>query len=96
MGDPLGGMDVTPSGFAGLTRSSMEMANSCCGGKVVFTLEGGYDLQGLRDSVKAVLKEMAGLSETNTTDLLAKADQQMLDNVVKRVKEVHHPYWKNL
>lgn len=96
MGDPLGGMDVTPSGFAGLTRSIMEMANSCCGGKVVFTLEGGYDLQGLRDSVKAVLKEMAGLSETNTTDLLAKADQQMLDNVVKRVKEVHHPYWKNL
>jgi acetoin utilization deacetylase AcuC-like enzyme len=96
MGDPLGGMDVTPSGFAGLTRSIMEMANACCGGKVVFTLEGGYDLQGLRDSVKTVLKEMAGLLETNTTDLLAKADQQMLDNVVKRVKEVHHPYWKNL
>ena len=96
MGDPLGGMDVTPSGFAALTRSIMEIADSCCGGKVVMTLEGGYNLQGLRDSVMAVLKELAGLSKTSTTDLLAKADQQTLDHVAKRVNEVHHQYWKSL
>ena len=96
MGDPLGGMDVTPSGFAALTRSIMEIADSCCGGKVVITLEGGYNLQGLRDSVMTVLKELAGLSKTSTTDLLAKADQQTLDPVVKRVNEVHHRYWKSL
>jgi acetoin utilization deacetylase AcuC-like enzyme len=39
----------------------MDIAASCCSGKVVLTLEGGYDLTGLRDSVKAVLKELAGL-----------------------------------
>ena len=96
MGDPLGGMNVTPRGFAGLTRSIMEIAGSCCGGKVVITLEGGYNLQGLRDSVKEVLKELAGLSQANIKDLLAKADKEMVDYVVKPVIEVQHRYWKNL
>ena len=52
--DPLGGMKVTPLGFAGLTRSVLDTADLCCQGKVVMTLEGGYGLQGLKDSVRAV------------------------------------------
>ena len=94
MEDPLGGMNVTPEGFAGLTRSIMQMAKECCGGKVVITLEGGYNLQGLRDSVKAVLKELAGLSETNTTELLNKADHRALDHLTKQVIDVQGRYWK--
>lgn len=95
MEDPLGGMNVTPDGFAGLTRSIMEMANECCAGNVVITLEGGYNLQGLRDSVKAVLKELAGLSETDTRALLNKADQRALDQVTKQVIDVQRRYWKS-
>jgi acetoin utilization deacetylase AcuC-like enzyme len=95
MEDPLGGMNVTPDGFAGLTRSIMQMANECCAGKVVITLEGGYDLQGLRDSVKAVLKELAGLSETDMRVLLNKADQRALDHVTKQVIDVQRRYWKS-
>lgn len=38
--DPLGGMLVTPGGFAGLTRILMEIAGQCCNGKLVITLEG--------------------------------------------------------
>ncbi|KPK30087.1 MAG: histone deacetylase [Nitrospira bacterium SG8_3] len=95
MEDPLGGMNVTPDGFAGLTRSIMQMANECCAGKVVITLEGGYNLQGLRDSVKSVLKELAGLSETDTRALLNKADQRALDQVTKQVIDVQRRYWKS-
>ena len=95
-GDPLGAMRVTPQGFAGLTRSVMEMADSCCEGKVVITLEGGYDLKGLRDSVKAVLMELAGLSGANTTDFVTKADRQTLGYLIKSVKKIHGQYWKNL
>ncbi len=94
--DPLGGMSVTPKGFAGLTRSILEMARECCDGKVVFTLEGGYDLTGLRDSVKEVLKEMAGLSETNLKDMVSKADQGALGHAVNPVFQVHSQYWKSL
>ena len=94
--DPLGGMNVTPEGFAGLTQSIMGMANECCGGKVVITLEGGYNLQGLRDSVKAVLRELAGVSETSPTELLDKADQRAFEHVTNQVIDVQRRYWKHL
>jgi acetoin utilization deacetylase AcuC-like enzyme len=96
MEDPLGGMNVTPEGFAGLIQSIMGMANECCGGKVVITLEGGYSLQGLRDSVKAVLRELVGLSETSPTQLLVRADQRALDHVTNQVADVQRRYWKHL
>lgn len=96
MADPLGGMNVSPSGFAGLTRSIMDIADSCCNGKVVITLEGGYHIQGQSDSVREVLRELSGLSESGTRDFLAKADEGMIDSVVKRVTAVHSKYWKGL
>jgi len=94
--DPLGGMRVTSKGFAGLTRSLMEIAGKCCDGKIVFTLEGGYDLTGLRESTKEVLKEMAGLSDVNHKDMASKADPGTLDYAVNQVVQVHSRYWKNL
>lgn len=96
MGDPLGGMNVTPKGFAGLTRAIMDIANSCCDGRLVITLEGGYNLQGLRDSVKEVLKELAGLSHTSIADLLERVDERFVDRAVRPVRDVHHRYWKSL
>jgi len=94
--DPLGGMRVTPTGFAALMRSLMDIADECCNGKVVVTLEGGYELTGLRDSVKAVLKELAGVSRTSVKDILARANMGNLENAVKRVVEHHGRFWKNL
>jgi acetoin utilization deacetylase AcuC-like enzyme len=96
IGDPLGGMNVTPPGFAAMTRAIMDMADQCCAGKVILTLEGGYDLQGERDSVKEVLKELAGLSKSNPAELAGTAMQEMVDSVVGRVKSVHGRHWKNL
>lgn len=94
--DPLGGMLVTPNGFAGLTRSLMEISEMCCEGKIVFTLEGGYDLRGLRESVKAVLKELSGLSKTDINDILSQTDSQKFGNTLKHVIEIQKNYWKSL
>ena len=51
--DPLGGMRVTAKGFAEMTLIVKEIAEACCGGRVVSVLEGGYDLAGLSKSVRA-------------------------------------------
>jgi acetoin utilization deacetylase AcuC-like enzyme len=95
-GDPLGGMNVTPKGFAGLTRVMMDIADACCEGKVVLTLEGGYNVLGERDSVKEVLKELGGFSITNPQDLMALANPEMTDFLLARVKSIQSAYWKSL
>ncbi|RZJ93453.1 MAG: histone deacetylase family protein [Brevundimonas sp.] len=53
--DPLAHQSLEAEDFAWATRAVIEVARSCCGGKVVSSLEGGYDLEGLgRSSVAHV------------------------------------------
>lgn len=59
-GDPLGSMRVTPSGFAAMTRILQNLADEVCGGNLLVTLEGGYNLTGMRDGALAVLTELYG------------------------------------
>jgi acetoin utilization deacetylase AcuC-like enzyme len=55
----LGG-NVTENGFATLTSLVQGIAARYCGGRIVFTLEGGYDLDSLSEGVHAVLSTLAG------------------------------------
>jgi len=57
--DLLGGMKVTPRGFADMTRIVKEIAGRCCRGRLVSVLEGGYDLEGLAACVEAHLRVLA-------------------------------------
>lgn len=94
--DPLGGMDVASEGFAGITASIMDVAEQCCDGKMVIALEGGYNIKGQSDSVKAVLKELAGITKTGFAGLAKKADKAKIDFTLKPVLAIHRNYWKNL
>ena len=49
----LGQLDITPEGFAAITRVVANLADELCDGRVVSVLEGGYRLKGLADSVAA-------------------------------------------
>ncbi|NOQ46354.1 MAG: histone deacetylase [Desulfobulbaceae bacterium] len=62
-GDPLGAMKVTPAGFAYMTRVMVDLADELCDGKLLVTLEGGYNLTGMRDGALAVLSELSGEHE---------------------------------
>ncbi len=94
--DPLGGMEVASEGFAGIMASIMNTAELCCGGKVAVALEGGYHINGQRDSVKAVLKELAGINKTNISNLMKRADETRVDYALRPVMAIHKRYWKSL
>ncbi len=53
LGDPLGGVQLTENGFAGLTRQVCDMAAVSAAGSVVSVLEGGYQPEALAGSVSA-------------------------------------------
>lgn len=94
--DPLGGMKVTPEGFAYMTRILMDIADQCCGGRVVMTLEGGYHLTGLAESIKAVLLEMRDDTRVSET-VLAKMEKEpdnRIDPVIRRVSDQIEPFWR--
>jgi acetoin utilization deacetylase AcuC-like enzyme len=95
VGDPLGGMKVTPQGYAAMTRLIMDLAGTYASERVAITLEGGYHLAGLRDSVKAVLMELVGDSIL-TADNLEAFEKGVAPGVIDDVIQVQRPYWSSL
>ena len=51
--DPLAELNWSTTDFSWLTERLCKIAEECCEGRLVSTLEGGYDLKALADSVKA-------------------------------------------
>lgn len=93
--DPLGGMRVTPEGFAAMARVLLNIAEECCEGRVVAVLEGGYHAAGLTRSVKAMLEEMfddTHFSDEKLSALQLNADEENKP-VIKSVIDVIRPYW---
>jgi acetoin utilization deacetylase AcuC-like enzyme len=64
--DPLAGMRVTRAGFAAMATRVRRLADAACGGRVVVTLEGGYDLAGVAGGMTEVLEAMLAPAAAST------------------------------
>jgi acetoin utilization deacetylase AcuC-like enzyme len=53
MRDPLANLNLAARDFGWITTQLMDIADENASGRVVSVLEGGYDLQGLQESVTA-------------------------------------------
>ncbi len=88
--DPLGGMEVTERGFAAMARSLTGVADTVAGGRCVAVLEGGYDLQAMRDSAGVVLDELCGVRAESAAALPPSAARPILDAVRREQRD----FWK--
>ena len=57
--DPLANINLVEDDFAWVTALIVDAAERFCGGRILSTLEGGYDLDALCSSVEAHLRELA-------------------------------------
>ncbi|MCS7280487.1 MAG: histone deacetylase [Desulfobacterota bacterium] len=90
--DPLGGMSLTEDGYGALTRILNDIARDVCKGRLVFVLEGGYDLQGLCSSVKRVIEELK-ISRPFGSDTELKPSKRVIE-IVAEIKEKLSLYWR--
>ena len=58
--DPLAAENLTIAGYGALSRTLVEMAHTLCDGRIVFTLEGGYNLPALAHGVVATFHALLG------------------------------------
>ncbi|MCY3879741.1 MAG: histone deacetylase family protein [Rhodobacteraceae bacterium] len=63
--DPLATLNLSESDFAWATDAICDIADTHCSGRVVSTLEGGYDLQALAACVEAHLNSLCGRAPGN-------------------------------
>src|SRR5262249_43852538 len=58
--DPLASLNLKAEDFGWVTQKLMDVADQSAGGRIVSVLEGGYDLQGLTESVAAHVTALMG------------------------------------
>lgn len=56
--DPLAQLNLQSEDYAWVTEQLLDVASNSCGGRVIGLLEGGYDLEALRECVQAHLRVM--------------------------------------
>ncbi|WP_171124241.1 MULTISPECIES: histone deacetylase family protein [unclassified Ruegeria] len=56
--DPLAELNWLTSDFAWITAELCKIADECCNGRIVSTLEGGYDLNALAEATRAHVEEL--------------------------------------
>jgi acetoin utilization deacetylase AcuC-like enzyme len=88
--DPLGGMQVTESGFQTMTRLLLEVAKAHAGGRCAAILEGGYDLTAMRSSAQAVLAEMRHAGTAPPVPAPSSRARPLLDEIT----DIQKRYWK--
>jgi acetoin utilization deacetylase AcuC-like enzyme len=87
--DPLGGMRVSPQGFAWLTRLAMELAVSCQG-RLVLLLEGGYCVDGQAESVAVCVRELLGRPGAPSPE----GGVGRVGPILEAVRKIQAPYWR--
>jgi acetoin utilization deacetylase AcuC-like enzyme len=89
--DPLGGMHVTEAGFTAMARRLKRLAAESCKSKLVAILEGGYDLQALAGSGRAVIEELG----RDADESIATAPETgRATPIIDRAQHFLAPYWK--
>ncbi|KAM8831037.1 histone deacetylase 6 isoform 1-T1 [Synchiropus picturatus] len=90
-GDPLGGYNVTPEGYAHLTHMLMSLA----GGRVLIVLEGGYNLTSISESMAMCTSVLLGDPPPALVTPLPPPHHCAV-TAINQVIQHHAPYWKSL
>ena len=92
MDDPLGGMRVTADCFGRLTASLAAIADECCQGRLVAVTEGGYDLKGLADCLRATIGALD--TRAPATSGARGDDTPRADATIRAVRPHLAKYWR--
>jgi acetoin utilization deacetylase AcuC-like enzyme len=88
--DPLAHMNLSLTGYAHIQRELVNMADRLCEGRIVFALEGGYQLNALAYGVSNGF--LALLGEPASIDPLGASPrpERSLGTLIEDLRELHH------
>ena len=88
--DPLAGQLVSVKGYFEMATALRELAYELCGGRIVYALEGGYDLTAISWSVHACIDTLLG--NDFTPDPLGRSPEVRGPDIavlIERIRQLH-------
>ena len=87
--DPLASMNLSLTGYANITRELIYMADELCGGKIIFTLEGGYDLDALKYGVANVARALLRDDQVEDPLGIRSSHEPNVSGLIATLKQIH-------
>ena len=87
--DPLAGMLLDENGYAGMALELNRAAETICGGRILYVLEGGYNLKALAASVETTVA--AGMNPPKAVPELESSPNS--GPYMEQLRPVLSPYW---
>lgn len=91
--DPLAGLQFTTATYYMLAANIKQLAKELCGGRCVFFLEGGYNLDSLSSSVadcfRAFLGDRSRASQFDNPDVLYQEPTTKANHAIQMIKQIH-------
>jgi acetoin utilization deacetylase AcuC-like enzyme len=92
--DRLAEMRVTAEGYGLMAALLAEVAEEVCGGRILFVLEGGYSVEGIRECGMRVMESLCRPSPATQESLhrITAEDPEKLTALRKAI-QIHRKYW---
>jgi acetoin utilization deacetylase AcuC-like enzyme len=88
-------MVVTEEGFAFMTSALIDIADSYCPGRIILSLEGGYDHHGIAKCISKVIRTLSGEKVKNEVkEGYPVSIKEETSHVIKYAKSLFSLYWK--
>jgi acetoin utilization deacetylase AcuC-like enzyme len=87
--DPLAFENLSIAGYAALAHTAIEIAREMCGGRIIFTLAGGYDLDALGYGAAATFRALLGDAAIPDPLGPARRASQDISDYVEQLRGVH-------
>jgi acetoin utilization deacetylase AcuC-like enzyme len=90
-------MNVTPDGYALITYMLKQLAKKVCGGRIIFVLEGGYSIRGIRECGLRVLQELVDLP-TLSPEKIHRMTPEKPDSLpeLQKAMDLHRAFWPGI
>ena len=95
--DRLCGMRVTAEGYGLMTYFLLEMAERVCNGRIIFVMEGGYNLRGIRECGLRVMQELCDIATPGRKQIqkIIQPNGSTLA-MIKKVMAIQKAYWPHM
>lgn len=87
--DPLANLGLSLTGYHFIASELISCANLLCNGKIIFALEGGYNLDVLRKGVANTIKTLLGKNDFEDPFGKESKVKPSVDNLIIQLKKLH-------
>ena len=88
--DPLANLTLSLTGFDWISRKLINVSNRICADKIIFFLEGGYNLEVLKYGVTNSLLALMGIENFDDPIGISSQEEPKINNLIRELRSIHN------